>query len=33
MYQVGDHIVYRNIGICTVEAIGKLYNCAKKKRK
>lgn len=24
MYQVGEHVVYRNIGICIIEAIGKL---------
>ena len=24
MYQVGEHVMYRNVGICIIEAIGKL---------
>lgn len=32
MYQVGEHIMYRNIGICTVEAIGKLCFSAEKNK-
>lgn len=24
MYQIGEHVMYRNIGICIIEAIGKL---------
>lgn len=31
MYQVGEYIIYRNVGICKVEAIGKLCFSAEEK--
>mgnify|MGYP000005440079 CR=1 FL=1 len=31
MFQVGEHVMYRNIGICEVEAIGKIGFSSDKK--
>lgn len=32
MFQVGDYIMYKNIGVCTVEAVGKLSFSAGKEK-